>query len=48
MLRGRIIRHEEHHVKRPLLALWVLALPWCAAFGADAGEEQGVRSVIGH
>lgn len=35
-------------MKRPLLALWVLALPWCAAFGADAGEEQGVRSVIGH
>jgi hypothetical protein len=34
-------------VRKPLVALLVLALPLCAAFGADAGEEQGVRTAIG-
>jgi hypothetical protein len=35
-------------VRKSLLALWVLVLPVCAAFGADAAEEQGVRAAIGH
>jgi hypothetical protein len=35
-------------VRKALIALWVLVLPVCAAFGADAGEEQGVRAAIGH
>ena len=35
-------------MRKSLVALWVLVLPVCAAFGADAGEEQGVRTAIGH
>ena len=35
-------------MKKTWLAFWVLALPVCAAFGADAGEEQGVRAALGH
>ena len=35
-------------MRKSLVALWVVVLPVCVAFGADAGEQQGVRAAIGH